>query len=402
MKSWSKVNQATAAVNNRRMMIHLLRESGPLSRRQLAQRSGLQSSTLTYITRDLLGKGVIRDCGKRDLPGAGKKQSLLEINPDLGWVVGVGLENTSTSLVFLNAQGEVIDRDRMDIREPWKMLPQMLRTRVNGWLARHGRPPGQMLGLGVGLPGIVNPHEGMVLRSTRYRMIDQPVASMFAECFEVPVTIDNDSNLATLAESRIGNAVSLRDFVYFLINTSEQGHEYSISSLGSSLFLNGALHRGACFGSGEINSQIEGGYYGLISAKSLLMLNDPDGPFDDEKLVHLADHIVHTLVAITDLIDPAAAILGGNLGICNQRMIQYIQDQLNRKIASVPGRLVRVLPSLHMDHGVSMGAAIDALDKALLQGDIPQCTADASSTNGDSALGHTDDAMGSHTVGSAS
>lgn len=400
MKSWSKVNQATAAVNNRRMMIHLLRESGPLSRRQLAQRSGLQSSTLTYITRDLLGKGVIRDCGKRDLPGAGKKQSLLEINPDLGWVVGVGLENSSTSLVFLNAQGEVIDRDRMDIREPWLMLPQMLKTRVNGWLGRHGRPPGQLLGIGVGLPGIVNPHDGMVLRSTRYRMIDQPVGRMFAECFDVPVTIDNDSNLATLAEARIGNAVSLRDFVYFLINTSEQGHEYSISSLGSSLFLNGALHRGASFGSGEINSQIEGGYYGLISAKSLLMLNDPEGEFEGQ-LLTLADHIVSTLVAITDLIDPAAAILGGNLGICNQRMIQYIQDQLNRKIASVPGRLVRVLPSLHMDHGVSMGAAISALDQALLQGDIPQCNSTGEAINDDATAGKADDALGSHPVGSA-
>lgn len=391
MRSWSKINQASAAVSNRRLMIHLLRESGPLSRRQLAQRSGLQSSTLTYITRDLMGKGVIRDCGKRDLPGAGKKQSLLEINPDLGWVVGIGLERSTASLVYLNSQGEVIDRDRMEIREPWEMLPQMLKSRVNNWLARHGQPSGAMLGVGVGVPGIVNPHEGVVLRSTRYRMINHPLAATFVEAFNVPVVLDNDSNLATLAEARIGNAVTMRDFVYFLINAAQQDNAYSIRSLGSSLFLNGSLHRGASFGSGEINSQIEGDSYGSIDARSLLTISDPNASFTPE-LHHLADHIVNTLVAISDLIDPEAAILGGNLSISNQAMITYIQNLLNEKIAKVPGRLVRVLPSLHMDHGVSMGAAISALDQALLEGDIPQCENETQTSPGDDAADDETDA----------
>ncbi len=370
MKSWSKINQASAAVSNRRLVIHLLRESGPLSRRQLAQRSGLQSSTLTYITRELMANGVIRDCGKRDKPGAGKKQSLLEVNPGLGWVVGIGLENSSASLVFLDSQGEVIDRDRVAIREPWDMLAPMLRARVHSWVARHGQPQGSLLGVGVGVPGIVDPHEGVVLHSTRFAMKSWPLAKVFAQTFEVPVVIDNDSKLATQAEARVGNAQNVRDFVYFLLNATEQDTGYRLTSLGSSLFLNGALHRGARFGSGEINTQIEGEPYGSIQAQAMLAIGDPKGVMD-EPIQRLADHMTSSLVAICDLIDPAAVVLGGNLGICNELMIQYIQAKLNARIASVPGRYVQVLPSRHMDHGVSLGAAITALDEALLHGQLP-------------------------------
>mgnify|MGYP001156665064 CR=1 FL=1 len=370
MRSWSKINQASAAVSNRRLVIHLLRESGPLSRRQLAQRSGLQSSTLTYITRELMANGVIRDCGKLSKAGAGKKQSLLEINPGLGWVVGIGLEHSSASLVFLNTQGEVIDRDRVSIREPWDMLAQTLRARVHSWVARHGEPEGALLGVGVGVPGIVDPHEGVVLHSTRFAIKSWPLAKVFSQTFEVPVVIDNDSKLATQAESRIGNAQNKRDFVYFLLNATEDETGYRLSSLGSSLFLNGMLHRGARFGSGEINTQIEGEPYGSIRAQDMLTISDPKGTLD-ERIQKLADHMVSSLVAICDLVDPAAVVLGGNLGICNEQMIQYIESRLNARIAHVPGRYIEVLSSRHMDHGVSLGAAITALDAALLHGSLP-------------------------------
>lgn len=365
MQNWHKVNQAGAAVINRRLIVHLLRRHGPLSRRQLAEMSGLRSSSLTYITRELLGRGVIRTVGKLDRPGAGKKQVLLEVDPRLGWVLGVGVDSDSASLVFLDAKGQMIDRDRMPIHEPFELLPQQLKARADNWLARHGAPPGELLGVGVGIPGVVDPDERVVLRSTRFKLENWNIGERLEKAFGARVCVDNDSNFAALAESRMGSAGDTADFLYFLVNSREWGDRHAIHGLGSSLFINGQLFRGAHFGAGEIDALLDGDHFDAVTAEQLLAIAAPDGAFNGD-LHRLADRLTTTLVAMVDLFDPAAVVLGGNLGLANRAMVDYIEKQLNGRIVPVPKRHVAVRPSMFMDHGVSMGAGIAALDDALL------------------------------------
>ncbi len=365
MRNLRKVNLASAAVMNRQLIVHLLREKGPLSRRQLAQRSGLRSSSLTYITRELIARDVVRTFGKAEKTGVGKKQVLLEVNPDLGWVVGIGIDSDSASMVITDAQGRPIDRDRMAIREPARLLPQTLRARLDSWLGRHGSPPGKLLSAGVGIPGVVDPDRGVVLRSTTFDVENWPIGGELEETLGCPVTIDNDSNFAALAESRDGSAQGLGDFLYYLVNSRERKDRYAITGLGSSLFLNGQLIRGAHFGAGEIDALLEDEPYDSVSADQLLAIAAPEGEFNGD-LHRLADRLTSTIVAIADLIDPAAVVLGGNLGIANRAMIDYIEEQLNARLVSVPRRHVAVRPSKFMDHGVSMGAAVAALDLGLV------------------------------------
>ena len=364
----NKVNQAGAAVINRRLVVHLLREHGPLSRRQLAQRTGLRSSSLTYITRDLLDRGVIRTRGKLDRPGVGKKQVLLELDPDLGWVLGVGVEGDSAALVMLDCQGRVIDRDRMPLREPFDLMPQMLKARVDAWLARHGRPAGRLLGLGLGMPAVIDPDRGVVLRSTRFQLENDPLGERLVQAFDTPVFLDNDSNFAALAESRQGQARGVADFVYFLVNSNERGDRYAVHGLGSSLFVNGALYRGAHFGAGEIDRLLEGENAEAVNAAELLAIASPEGELTDP-LRHLGDRLADILAVIVDLLDSSLIVIGGNLGLSNRRLIEHMQGRLNERIVPVPRRDVAVRTSQFMDHGVSMGAALAALDGVLMAGE---------------------------------
>lgn len=360
-----KVNQSGAALMNRTLVLNLLRGEGRLSRRQLAERTGLRSSSLTYITRDLIDQGIVRTHGKLDRPGAGKKQVLLEIDPDLGWVLGVGIEGEAASIVVLDCKGRVIDRDRLKFRDSFELIPQLLKNRVDNWVARHGDPPGQLMALGLGMTGVIDPHKGVVLRSTRFGLSDWDLGQALSSVFHVPVRIDNDSNFAALAEAREGNARGIDNFLHLLINSSERGAVYSVESLGSSMFINGELYRGSRFGAGEIDALIEKGDYDKVTAEQLLSLATSDGPFDDA-LRGLADHIATTLAPIVDLLDPSAIVIGGNLSLTNESVIEHIQNELNRRIVTMPHREVEVRSSLFMDHGVSMGAAIAALDEALI------------------------------------
>jgi predicted NBD/HSP70 family sugar kinase len=376
MQPLTKSNQMRTAVNNRRLIVHLLRQAGPLSRHQLAQQTGLRHSSLTYITRELMQRNIIRINGKRDNPGMGKKQVLLEINPDLGWVLGVGVENDAASLVFLNAQGHVIDRDRMLLREPLDLFAKALHNRVTNWITRHGKPEGQLLGIGIGISGIVNPNDGVILRSTRFNLQNFNMAAAMQDVFSVPTCVDNDSNFAAQAEARCGNAVDTDDFLYFLINTTDEKQTYAIRSLGASLFLNGKLCRGAHYGAGEIDTLLDSKPYGIVHAEHLLLMADRQGQFTQE-LHDLADHIADTLVLMTDLIDPSTIIIGGNLGLANEKMLAHIQQRVNEKTVPIPQRHVNVLASAHMDHGVCLGAAGVALEQALIGDAISMLDEDA-------------------------
>lgn len=367
MQRLTRVDQASGAINNRRLVIQLLRDTGPMSRRQLAQQTGLSKSSLTYITRELMEHRVIRIVGKLDRPGAGKKQTLLEINPELGWVVGVGMEGDSASMVLLDAGGRVIDRDRVQIRERHELLPSILRSRVDAWLVRHGTLPGRMLGVGMGVSGVVDVQRGQVLKSTQLRIEGWVLRDALAEAFGVPAHIDNDSNLAMMAEVRLGNCSDYPTFIYLLMNAREQQDHYVIHSVGSSLMIGGQLHRGVHFGAGEVDMMIApDGPEARVTPEQLLSLANPEGDFD-ASYHPVADYIVRPIVAIADLIDPSAVLVGGNLCLANRGMIRYLQDQVNRRIVHVPERQVLVRSSMFMDHGVSTGAAITALDSALLQ-----------------------------------
>ena len=376
MQSLTKSNQMRTAVNNRRLVVHLLHQAGPLSRHQLAQQTGLRHSSLTYITRELIQRNIIRIHGKRDNPGMGKKQVLLEINPDLGWVVGVGIENDAASIVFFNAQGQVIDRDRMLLREPLELFAKALHNRITNWTIRHGKPNGQLLGIGIGISGIVDPNEGIVLRSTRFNLENFNMTEAIQEVFPVPVCVDNDSNFAAQAEARSGNAMNTENFLYFLANTSDEKQCYDIRSLGASLFLNGKLCRGAHFGAGEIATLLDAKPYGIVHAEHLLLMADRQGQFTEE-LHQLADHIADTLIIMTDLVDPSTIIIGGSLGLANEQMLAHIQQRVNEKIVPIPQRHLNVLASAHMDHGVCQGAASVVLEHALIGDDSSMLNDDA-------------------------
>ncbi|QDU70462.1 N-acetylglucosamine repressor [Mucisphaera calidilacus] len=366
MQGLKKINQASAAAMNRALVLGLIRESGPLSRRQLTEKTSLRSSSVTYITRDLIEAQIIHERGKLDSNSVGKKQVLLDINPDFGWVIGIGIDGDWMSLVMLDAQGCVIDRDHVAMLEPFELLPERLKQRIDSWIDRRGQPAGELLGIGIGMPGVIDPDRGIALRSVPFRLTSWPLAERFNQRFNVPVTVDNDSNFAALAEARQGHGKDAGDFLYFLINAKEDGDRYTLQGLGSSLFLNGQLYRGAHFAAGEIDKLIQNGEIESLSAKQILALGSPDGQLDSG-LKRALNQLGLILVATTDLLDLPAVLLGGNINITNPTAIEYLQERINREIVPVPDRHVTVYPSRLIEQGVSTGAAIAATEAAFRQ-----------------------------------
>jgi len=361
----------TSMQNNRSAILQLLHRNGAHSRQELVEKTGLRSSTLTSIIRDLIKAGVVRTMGKRESKTVGKKQELLQINADLGWVVGAGVQERVISLIYMNASGGVIDRDLLQFGRNSRLIPDLLKNRVDAWATRHGRPPGRFLGAGIGMPGVIDTNRNIVLRSTYYQVSNLPLGQLISDAIKTTVYVENDANCATLAESRIGSAKDLDSFLMFVINVVERNQDYVVRSFGFSLFLEGRLFRGPHFAVGEINpaADIEHEPSDVITEEDLIELAKPDGGLP-RSLNSFVMRIADTLSGVVDLLDPQAIILSGNLNIRNKNVIDAVETEVNQRIVSLHDRYVSIRPTALMDQGICTGAALVSLEKALTGKDL--------------------------------
>lgn len=359
-----KANHSSTAIHNRRLTIQLLREYGQLSRRQLGELTGLRSSTLTYIMRDLLEHEVVRTVGKRESKSVGKKQVLLEINPQVGWSIGIGVETDGLLTAVMDAAGNVIEKDRhpfdRDSSDLERSLTDLVRASVGP-----DRAMDKLLGVGVGVPGVVNPDDGLILQSTMLRRKMMPLGAELKTRLGVPVLVDNDVNCAAIAEARDGCAMDLNSFVFFIINAIENADRFSLTGVGSAMYLAGEVYRGQHFASGEIDVLLDDPPLDNVTAGVLLQLSEPDTAMTPE-LETIALRLARTMSVVVDLIDPQAVILGGNVELANQAVIECIAGSINKSIIPVQGREVVVRASKYTTHGVPVGASCRVLDAVML------------------------------------
>jgi predicted NBD/HSP70 family sugar kinase len=381
-----KSNQTSSAVHNRRLTVELLRHHGALSRQQLSQITGLRSSTLTYIVRELLENRVVRTIGKRESKTVGKKQVLLEINPDLGWVVGIGIDRDSMSLSFLDAAGKIIGQERQATGHIADELPGQLADHINKWADGNGESMQNLLGVGIAAPGVVDYKRGTLLKSTWLNTQNFPLGQRVSEAVGVPVMVDNDANFAALAEARRGSARGLGTFIYFYVSSQQRGEVLQIYGLGSTYFLDHKLYRGTHFGAGEVDPSLEpsASETDRVTPEQLAVLADPDGPITAE-LMKITSSLAATMASVVNLIDPEAVILGGNVSLANKQAMKNIESVINSTIVPLPNRNVEVRASTFVDHGNSVGAAISAIEavqivegEPLPVGQIPTASAESS------------------------
>jgi predicted NBD/HSP70 family sugar kinase len=359
-----KANQAFAAIHNRQLILQLLR-NGPLSRRQLVELTGLRGSTITYIVRDLLNCEVVRTIGKRESKTVGKKQILLEVNPNLGWVAGLGISTDWAFLTYMDMAGKVLDQEHFEIGIDLPNILKGFSDRVGAWASSRNGKIGKMLGVGVGVPGVVNVDTGKIKLSSLLKLQKYAIRDMVTEHFDVRVHVDNNVNLAAQAESRMGSGTDIKNFIYFHISVSSEVDIYTFKSIGTTLCLDGKPYRGAHYSAGEIDRLLQDTVpVSEVNASELLMMGEVDGDMT-VGLNQLGAGTGRTLATICDLLDPQAVIVGSNTPFCNKQLIGLIESELNRHLVPVPDRHIPVIAAELGDHGVAMGAAITTLDRAV-------------------------------------
>lgn len=224
----------------RQQVFERIRASGLIPRVQLAKDLGVSPASVTTITQELIESGLIEEVAapREGEAGRGRPAVALGVRANAHFVAGMKLSDREHTAVIVDFAGNLIADDVIP-RKPGAMTLAELLTAIEVLLdrvcgkARIARADLSAMGLGV--PGFVDCVEGMVYWSSVLLERAIPLASVAQARLELPVTIDNDANLVTLAELWFGAGRGLSNFA---VVTIEHG-------VGMGYVLNHRMFRGA-------------------------------------------------------------------------------------------------------------------------------------------------------------
>src|SRR2546423_13384757 len=109
MSYFHKSDRALMKQSNQHVVLQLIRNEGPISRKDIAQISGLSPASVSGITGELIDRGLVHEVGEADGDGrAGRRAVLLRLNPHAGYVVGVKLAVRAIACVLTDLDANVL------------------------------------------------------------------------------------------------------------------------------------------------------------------------------------------------------------------------------------------------------------------------------------------------------
>lgn len=228
---------------NRASVLYTLRRDGPISRQDVAVRAGVSAATAANVVGQLLEEGLLSEAGQLPSNG-GRPASLTGINPGFGAVVGVDLGETAVRLerfdLALRRTGLVEVPVGADDRGA-EAIVELIAEEAERLLGDPGLPRERVLGIGVGVPGIVEDSGTALVHAPSIGWRGVPLQSLLETRTALPVIVGNGAKALGAAEAWFGAAGEDQDVVVCLIG----------AGVGASLLRQGTLYRGASASAGE-------------------------------------------------------------------------------------------------------------------------------------------------------
>lgn len=231
---------------NRSLILNTIKTHGLIDRALIARKTGLSPATVTAITQELIDSELVVEREPGDSRG-GRRPILLAIQPTGGYVIGVKVMDDHLVGALVDLEATVINRAIIPLTES---EPQALVSAVSDLTHQlvnsGGISAAKLIGIGVGLPGVIDAQRGILRQTPFFDWKDLPIREMLSKELGQSVYIDNDVNTLTLAEKLFGSGQGMQQF---LVITLGRG-------IGLGVVINNQLFRGAGGGAGELGHTV--------------------------------------------------------------------------------------------------------------------------------------------------
>jgi predicted NBD/HSP70 family sugar kinase len=223
---------------NRQIVLNYIRERGPISRAEIAQETALQRSTVSLIVDELKIGGLIEELSGEST--GGRPPILLSLRSADAIAIGVDLGTIRTVVATSDLAGRVLEQEEFPTDPDASKTISLVIDCVRKLNAKSG---GTVDGVGISLPGLVDPESGRAVFIPHFRWRDFDIAREVRDATGLAVSADNDANAAALAELWFGRPeiLEVRDFIMVLV---EEG-------VGTGIVFDGQVYRGKSGAAGE-------------------------------------------------------------------------------------------------------------------------------------------------------
>lgn len=324
--------------HNSEQVLRIVRDLGPLSRTEIARHSKLSAPTVAAVVGDLLRAGMVEESGEGRSTG-GRRPQMVSFNARFGAVLGANIGATSARLVLADMNGQWIARRAIELDDtrPEPLLARVAEAIVELRDAELGAVP--LLAVVVGAPGMTDMARGVVLEAANLDdWVDVPARDTLERALGVPVTVDNDVNLAAIGEHWKGGSGARRSFVFVTLATG----------IGAGIVLDGKILRGHRWHAGEIghlnvdfrewdNDFGAAGYLEtyLGQAPPATSRRSPSrrgSGLDDDALVRLGVAVAN----LATIVDPEAIVLGGRTAVTHPELLGRVREVAGRIAPNCP------------------------------------------------------------------
>jgi predicted NBD/HSP70 family sugar kinase len=384
--------------SNRSRVLRELYFRGPSSRPQLTRDTGLSAGTVATIVSELSAEGIVLEAGL-DEPEVGRPSAILKVNPGYGSFIGVDLGETQVQVelfdLTLAKSAAAVRPLAPEQNEPSTVVDLIVRG-VRQVQEAAGVADEEVLGIGIGVPGIVERAAEVSVHIASWEWQQAPLKSMLAEHLAIPIFMDNGANAMAQAEMWFGAGRGYHNLAVLLIGTG----------VGAGIFADGSPYRGTTNSAGEWgHTTIERGgrrcrcgragcleaYVGApaiiqrweeAAAGSQLVKRDDDmqtivalleaAKAGDEAatavITETAELLGEGIANLLNLFNPELVVLGGWVGV---RLGGYMLPTIKRVVEAdalpPPRRAARMALGQLQDDAVAMGAATLALEVFLAE-----------------------------------
>ena len=367
---------------NERAVLDAIRDAAPISRAEISRRARISKPTVSVALQSLLHAGLVREA-EEARAGRSYGAVFFEPVPEAALVLGIDIGARFLRGALSDLRGTIRARQDIELDRAGadELLDAVARMR-DGLVAVSGLPADRIDSVVTGIPGVVEEETGRVrLAENAHGLEGMAVGAELERRLGLPVTVENDVNLAALGEHARGLGRGIDDFAFVSVGTG----------LGAGLVLAGELRRGRHGAAGELDFVREADDEDLdpcaaalpALAARLAANGDADGgattlapPYDPRAIfaaarardplgcavvAEEARRIALHIVPIAAVADVALVVLGGGVGRNGDLLLEPVRTVLAERLAYPP----RVEVSSLGEAAVLIGALAVGLRTAL-------------------------------------
>ncbi|HEX3489221.1 MAG TPA: ROK family transcriptional regulator [Streptosporangiaceae bacterium] len=369
---------------NDRAALELLLTGGPLTRAQLGEHTGLSKVTASQLLSRLEERGLVSVAGEL-AGGRGPNAALYAVVPSSAYVAGMHVDLNEVSAGVADITGNVVAEVSVSPNTTQDPV-ELVRGTIVTACASAGISPESLRACVLGTPGVLDPRTGDPRLAVNLPAWHQGVLAALRSGLGWPVTMENDVNLAAMAERAVGAAAGFDDFVLVWVGVG----------VGLATILGGRLHRGVGGAAGEIGylpvpgvplpedvtHPATGAFQSLVGGQAVLPLAaeygfealTPDAAVTaaiaaaavgdqrgSEFVAELGLRVATGVAAIAVVLDPGLVVLGGDVGRAGgMELASRVEAEVGRICPAHP----EVVPTTVTGGPVLRGAILAAVDQA--------------------------------------